>query len=88
MTYTYFLELGLIILFVKFFSLLTNRFHIPKVLGALLVGIFLGPAILNIVHTSSFLDILSKIAIVFIMFLAGMETRLKSFIAGTKNSLL
>ncbi len=85
MTYTYFLELGLIILFVKFFSLLTNKFHIPKVLGALLVGIFLGPAVLDIVHTSSFLDILSKIAIVFIMFLAGMETRLKSFIAGTKK---
>lgn len=85
MTYTYFLELGLIILFVKFFSLLTSKFHIPKVLGSLLVGIFLGPAILDIVHTSSFLDILSKIAIIFIMFLAGMETRLKSFIAGTKK---
>lgn len=85
MTYTYFLELGLIILFVKFFSLLTSKFHIPKVLGSLLVGIFLGPAVLDIVHTSSFLDILSKIAIIFIMFLAGMETRLKSFIAGTKK---
>ena len=85
MTYTYFLELGLIILFVKFFSLLTSKFHIPKVLGSLLVGIFLGPAVLDIVHTSSFLDILSKIAIIFIMFLAGMETRLKSFISGTKK---
>lgn len=85
MTYTYFLELGLIILFVKFFSLLTSKFHIPKVLGSLLVGIFLGPAVLDIVHSSTFLDILSKIAIIFIMFLAGMETRLKSFIAGTKK---
>lgn len=85
MTYIYFLELGLIILFVKFFSLITSKFHIPKVLGSLLVGIFLGPAVLDIVHSSTFLDILSKIAIIFIMFLAGMETRLKSFIAGTKK---
>lgn len=85
MTHIYFLELGLIILLVKFFSLITEKFHIPKVLGALLAGVVLGPAVLNIVHTSSFLNVLSRIAVIFIMFLAGMETRLKSFISGTKK---
>lgn len=84
-TYRYFLELGLLILFVKFFSLITSKLNMPKVLGALLAGVVLGPAILDIVHTSNFLNILSRISIVFIMFLAGMETRLKSFIAGTKK---
>ena len=85
MTHIYFLELGLIILLVKFLSLITEKFHIPKVLGALLAGVILGPAVLNIVHTSSFLNVLSRIAVIFIMFLAGMETRLKSFISGTKK---
>ncbi len=85
MTHIYFLELGLIILLVKFLSLITEKFHIPKVLGALLAGVVLGPAMLDIVHTSSFLNVLSKLAVIFIMFLAGMETRLKSFIAGTKK---
>lgn len=85
MIYTYFLEIGLIILFVKLFTLVTHKIHIPKVLGALIVGVLLGPAVLNVVHKSSFIDILSNIAIIFIMFIAGMETRLKSFISGTKK---
>lgn len=85
MTYTYFLELGLIILVVRIFSIITEKFHIPKVLGALFAGVILGPAVLDIVHSSSFMNSLSRIAIVIIMFLAGMETRLKSFIAGTKK---
>lgn len=85
MIYTYFLEIGLIILFVKLFTLITNKIHIPKVLGALISGIILGPAVCNIVHASAFIDILSNIAIIFIMFIAGMETRLKSFISGTKK---
>lgn len=86
--YTFFLEVGLIILFVKFFYLLTEKFHIPKVLGSLLAGIVLGPAILNIVHASEPINILSKISIVLTMFLVGMETRLKSFIAGTKKFVI
>lgn len=85
MNYTIFLELGLIILFVRFFALLTEKFHIPKVLGALLAGIFLGPAVLNIIHLSDTINILSRIAIVLIMFLVGIETRLKSFISETKK---
>lgn len=85
MSYIIFLELGLIILFVRFFALLTEKFHIPKVLGALLAGIVLGPAILDIIHLSDTINILSRIAIVLIMFLVGMETRLKSFISGTKK---
>lgn len=85
MTHVYFLEIGLIILLVKFLSIATEKFHIPKVLGALLAGVILGPAVLDIIHTSSFMNVLSKIAVIFIMFLAGMETRLKSFISGTKK---
>lgn len=85
MTHLYFLEIGLIILLVKFLSLITEKFRIPKVIGALIAGVLLGPAVLNVVHTSSFLNVLSKIAVIFIMFLAGMETRLKSFISGTKK---
>lgn len=88
MNYTFFLELGLILLFVRFFYLLTEKIHIPKVLGSLIAGIVLGPAIFNIIQPSNTITLLSKIAIVFLMFSIGMETRLKSFISSTKKFLL
>ena len=45
----------------------------------------IGLVYVNIVQSSTILEALSKFGIILIMFLAGMETRLKSFIAGTKK---
>ena len=80
MDYKFLLDIGLIILVVKLFSILTQRIHMPRVLGGLIAGILLGPAALNIVHSSSVLETFSTLGVIFIMFLAGMETKLKIFL--------
>ena len=81
MEYKYLLEIGLIILIVKIFTIITQKIKMPKVLGGLIAGIVLGPAMLNIVQNSTILEALSKFGIILIMFLAGMETSIKKFIS-------
>lgn len=85
MEYKYLLDIGLIIVVVKIFTLITQKIKMPKVLGGLIAGIVLGPAILNIVQNSTILEALSKFGIILIMFLAGMETSIKKFIANSNK---
>lgn len=85
MDYKILLDIGLIILFVKIFSMLTGKIRMPKMLGGLIAGVVLGPAVFNIIQANTILDFLANFGIIFIMFLAGMETSLKKFIAGTKK---
>ncbi len=88
MDYKYLLDLGLIILVVKLFSIITGKIHMPKVLGGLIAGVVLGPIMLNIVQPSLTIDVLAKIGVILIMFLAGMETSLKKFIPNTKKFVI
>ena len=81
----YLLDIGLIILFVRLFNIITEKIKFPKVVGSLLAGVVLGPAILNLVQPTKELDLLANISIIFIMFLAGMQTKLKKFISGTRK---
>ena len=85
MEYKYLLDIGLIILVVKIFTMITQKVKMPKVLGGLIAGIVLGPAMLNIVQNSTILEALSKFGIILIMFLAGMETSIKKFIADSNK---
>lgn len=88
MNYTYLLDIGLIILFVKIFSMITGKIHMPKMLGGLIAGVLLGPAVFNIIQTNDILEFLANFGIILIMFLAGMETSLKKFMAGTKKFVI
>lgn len=88
MDYKFLLDIGLIILFVKIFSMATYKIHMPKMLGGLIAGVVLGPAVFNLIESNTILEFLANLGIIFIMFLAGMETSLKKFMAGTKKFVM
>lgn len=46
---------------------------LPTAVVEILVGILLGPSLLNIVHTNSTLSLLSNTGVIFLLFLSGME---------------
>lgn len=73
-TCSFLLYLALILLCTKFLGLVTRRFHMPQVVGALLAGLILGPGILNIIPQSEYLTDTAEIGVVMLMFCAGMET--------------
>lgn len=72
--YKFLLDLGLILLSTKLLSLLTKKFQLPQVVGALLAGLLLGPAILNIIQETTFIKETAEIGVIVLMFCAGMET--------------
>ena len=68
MAYHYLMDLALILLSTKLLGLLTQRFQMPQVVGALLAGLLLGPAGLNILTETEFLSQLSELGVVVLMF--------------------
>ncbi|EHO53738.1 transporter, CPA2 family [Lentilactobacillus kisonensis F0435] len=56
---------------------LANRIGIPAVIGQIIVGIIVGPALLNWIHLDSALNLFSQIGVIILMFLGGLESNLK-----------
>jgi monovalent cation:proton antiporter-2 (CPA2) family protein len=65
-----------ILLFTKLAGELFVRLGQPAVLGKLIVGIVLGPAVLGWVHEGEFIHYMSEIGVLLLMFIAGLETDL------------
>lgn len=53
-----------------------HRAGIPAVIGEILVGVVLGPAILNWVHLTTLVQTFSDIGVVVLMFIGGLESNL------------
>lgn len=87
-TYKFLLDIALILAFTKAFGILTRKFNIPQVVGALIAGIVLGPALLGVVSDTDFLHHLSEIGVILLMFIAGMETDIKGLVRNGKASLI
>ena len=73
-SYDFLLFVAIILLSTKIFSLLSQKVNMPQVVGALLVGVLLGPSCLNILHETDFLTKSAEIGVIFLMFLAGLDT--------------
>lgn len=58
------------------FAQLCQRIGLPAVLGQLLVGIILGPAGFTVIKGSHFVDEVAEIGVIFLMFIAGLESNL------------
>ena len=71
MSYHYLLDLALILLSTKLLGMLTRRFQMPQVVGALLAGLILGPAMLNVLKETEFLSQLSELGVIVILFTAS-----------------
>lgn len=55
------------------------KFKQPTVLGQLLAGIIIGPAVLNLAHHSHLIEAIATVGVIFLMFLAGLETDIIEF---------
>lgn len=80
--YKFLLDLGIILLMTKSFSLVSRKFNMPPVVGALLAGIILGPVVLNVITPTNSVLNLAEVGVVVLMFQAGLETDIREL----KNS--
>jgi len=85
-TLAFLLALGIIILAAKTFGYLSTRLGQPAVLGELLIGILLGPTLLDMLHWPFFQGAhleevvrdLAELGVIFLMFIAGLEVDLET----------
>ncbi|PHV69688.1 sodium:proton antiporter [Sporanaerobium hydrogeniformans] len=74
MSYHFLLDLAIILMSTKLLGIITKRFHMPQVVGALFAGLLLGPAVLNILKETEFIKQMSELGVIALMFTAGLET--------------
>lgn len=92
-----FVLVSAIILFAaKAAGYLSTRLGQPSVLGELLVGLLLGPSLIDLIHLHIFTDThlgefvyeIGELGVLILMFLAGMELHIRDFVRNTRVSLL
>lgn len=77
---TYLAELFVILLLTKIAAHYSVKLKMPSVIGELLVGIIIGPAMLNWIHPTTFINYFSELGVIVLMFIAGLEGDLKLLI--------
>ena len=88
LNYHYLLDIAMILLFTKLLGLFTRRMQMPQVVGALLAGVILGPAALNLLHETSFIKQLAEMGVIILMFNAGLETNITELRKAGKASFV
>lgn len=88
MSYKYLLDIALILLSTKLLGLITRKFNLPQVVGALIAGVILGPSVLNILQETDFISMMAELGVIVIMFTAGLESDITQLKNTGKDSLI
>ncbi|MEX0909972.1 MAG: cation:proton antiporter, partial [Candidatus Paceibacterota bacterium] len=62
------------------FSGLSRFLHVPWILALIVGGILLGPSAFDILHIDPVIQFLGDIGLIFLMFMAGLETKINGFV--------
>ena len=74
LSYEFLFDLALILISTKLFGLITKKVRMPQVVGALVAGVILGPAVLNVLSETEFIQKLAELGVIVLMFTVGLET--------------
>jgi len=70
-----FLEFSSIVIIATIVAVLVRVLNQPLVVGYIFTGILLGPLFLNIVHSTNYIDLFSKIGITILLFIVGLNLK-------------
>lgn len=70
-------DIALILLTAKVFGIIARKLHAPEVVGEIIAGLLIGPAVLGLVGPSDFINKMAEIGVVMLMFEAGLSTDMK-----------
>ncbi len=76
-SYDFLWIIAVILISTKVLGLFSRKIHMPQVVGSLVAGIILGPSVLGAIGGTSgseFLSVMSKIGVILLMFMAGIDT--------------
>jgi len=82
------LHLAIILILSKYVAALSIKFKMPPVLGMIIMGILLGPSVLDIVKTDIVIQWLAKLGVILLLFTAGLDTDIAQMKSQGKASLM
>ena len=71
------IDVALILFAAKAFGILARKIHAPEVVGEIIAGLLLGPAVIGLVNQSDFINKMAEIGVIMLMFEAGLTTDMK-----------
>ena len=72
--YTYLLVIAIILISTKLLGIVSEKVHMPQVVGALVAGIILGPSGLGLLESTDFIVKAEEVGVIMLMFTAGIDT--------------
>lgn len=87
-TYLILRDLAIIIIAAKFFALVARKCKAPQVVGEILAGVIIGPALLGFVEQTEVIAYLAEIGVILLMFSAGLSTNLKQLFKTGPQAIL
>lgn len=82
------LEIFMLFVLAQLCGQLSSRLHQPAVLGYIFAGILLGPSAFDIVHENEALDTLAELGAVLLLFVVGLEVKLRDILKVGKQAAL
>ena len=71
------LDVAMILFVAKLFGIIARKLHAPEVVGEIIAGLLIGPAVLGLVNQSDFINKMAEIGVIMLMFEAGLSTDMK-----------
>ena len=83
------IDVALILFAAKAFGIVARKLHAPEVVGEIIAGLILGPAVIGLVDQSDFISKMAEIGVIMLMFEAGLSTDMKKLKAtGLKATVI
>jgi len=82
-----FKQLLILMVVIWVIAVLLRRIGLPTIMGELIAGILIGPAVFGLIEPNEIIDILAQLGIFFIMLHTGVETNPREFITALRKSI-
>lgn len=78
----------LILFIILLIPIILRKSIVPSIVGLILIGIIIGPYATNIVANNDTINLFSHVGLLYIMFLAGLEIEITSFLKNRSKSIV
>jgi Kef-type K+ transport system membrane component KefB len=81
----FFANLLILLVLARLFGEIMERFKQPAMIGEILAGVLLGPTVLNFIHRTEDLKVISELGVFLLVIIAGLEIHLDEIIKSLKG---